>query len=31
MAKLKIAALEMLINTAENNLGIDIRKKSGTK
>ena len=31
MAKLKIAALEMLINTAENTLGIDIRKKSGTK
>jgi hypothetical protein len=31
MAKLKITALEMLINTAENNLGLDIRKKSGTK
>lgn len=31
MAKLKIAALEMLINTAENTLGIDIRKKSGAK
>jgi transposase-like protein len=31
LAKLKIAVLEMLINTAENTLGIDIRKKSGTK
>ena len=31
MANLKITALEMLISTAEHTLGIDIRKKSGTK
>jgi transposase-like protein len=30
-AKLKIAALETLIDLAEENLQIDIRKKSGTK
>jgi len=30
-AKLKLAGLEALIDTAEQDLGIDIRKKSGTK
>lgn len=30
-ANLKITALEMLIQKAEENLGIDIGKKSGTK
>jgi transposase len=30
-AKLKIAALETLIDLAEENLQIDIRKKSGTR
>lgn len=31
MAKLKITALETLIDIAESDLNIDIRKKSGTK
>ena len=31
VARLKIAALEMMIQIAEQELGIDIRKKSGTK
>jgi len=31
MANLKITALEMLIKNAEKELGVDIRKKSGTK
>ena len=30
-ARLKIAALEIMIQIAEQELGIDIRKKSGTK
>jgi transposase-like protein len=30
-ARLKIAALEIMIEIAEKELGIDIRKKSGTK
>jgi transposase len=30
-ARLKIAALEIMIQIAEQDLGIDIRKKSGTK
>lgn len=31
LAKLKITSLEMMINIAEKELDIDIRKKSGTK
>lgn len=31
MAKLKITALEVMIDIAESELNIDIRKKSGTK
>jgi transposase-like protein len=31
LAKLKITALEMLIKNAEQELGVDIRKKSGIK
>jgi len=31
LAKLKNAALEMMIDIAESELKIDIRKKSGTK
>ncbi|MEQ7798162.1 transposase [Pedobacter sp. ASV1-7] len=30
-AKLKITALELLISNAEREMGVDIRKKSGTK
>jgi hypothetical protein len=30
-ANLKITALEMLISTAEREMGVDIRKKSGSK
>lgn len=31
LANLKISGLELMIDIAEDELGIDIRKKSGTK